>query len=268
MPPPEHLNWLVEQPPVTTVEGKQVRVFEFAHQPDNVILSSWARHFRQHYCSDEDIDALRSGTGLSRAEFLAQMIFPSTVKPGPSIRSGDFAEILVCDFLEFSLNHWVPRSRFSEKATPNESVKGTDIIGLYVSPNGIAAEDTLTTFEVKAQLSAGRPQARLQVAVDDAAKDKVRQAFTLLAMKRKALMQGDYQRAALVERFQAKADRPFREQTGAAAVLSNGAFDAELIASTTTASHPPGSTLLLLVIRGEDLMTLAHSLYARAANEA
>jgi hypothetical protein len=268
MPPPEHLNWLVEGEPVTTIEGKTVRMFEFVHQPDNATLSAWARHFRQHYCSDDDIDVLRSGTEWSRSEFLKRLVFPNTVKPGPSVRSGDFAEILVCDFLEFSMNHWVPRWRFSEKATPNESVKGTDIIGLYLSPTGIAAEDTLTTFEVKAQLSAGRPQPRLQVAVDDAAKDKVRQAYTLLAMKRKAHVQGDNERVALVERFQAKADRPFREQTGAAAVLNNGAFDAELIASTTTASHPPGSTVLLLVIRGEDLMTLAHSLYKRAADEA
>ncbi|BCF95990.1 hypothetical protein PPGU19_005590 [Paraburkholderia sp. PGU19] len=166
------------------------------------------------------------------------------------------------------MNHWVPRGRFAEKATPNESVKGTDIIGLYLSPTGNSIEDTLTTFEVKAQLRAGKPQPRLQVAVDDAAKDKVRQAYTLLAMKRKAHMQGDNARVALVERFQAKPDRPFIELTGAAAVLSNGAFDAELIAATTTASHPPGSSVLLLVIRGEDLMTLAHSLYERAADEA
>ncbi|WP_180729729.1 Hachiman antiphage defense system protein HamA [Paraburkholderia sp. PGU19] len=268
MPPPEHLNWLVQREPLRTDEGKTVTILEFQHQPDNAVLSAWARHFRQHYCSDDDIDVLRAGTEHSRSEFLKNLVFPNTTKPGPSIRSGDFAEILVCDFLEHSMNHWVPRGRFAEKATPNESVKGTDIIGLYLSPTGNSIEDTLTTFEVKAQLRAGKPQPRLQVAVDDAAKDKVRQAYTLLAMKRKAHMQGDNARVALVERFQAKPDRPFIELTGAAAVLSNGAFDAELIAATTTASHPPGSSVLLLVIRGEDLMTLAHSLYERAADEA
>jgi hypothetical protein len=72
----------------------------------------------------------------------------------------------------------------------------------------------------------------------------------------------------LVERFQLKADRPFTEQVGAAAVVNNLVFDVEQIAATSTVAHPPGTSLLLLVIRGEDLMTLAHNLYERAANEA
>jgi len=268
MPPPNHFNWLLTREPVTTNEGKTVTILEFLHQPNENVLTAWARHFREHYCSDADIDVLRSGTELSRSEFLKNRVFPSTIKPGPSVRSGDFAEILVSDFLEYSMNHWVPRWRFSEKATPDESVKGTDIVGLYLSPTGIATEDTLTTFEVKAQLRAGPPEPRLQAAVDDAAKDKVRQAYTLHAMKRKAHQQGDHQRVALVERFQSKPDRPFTEQTGAAAVVDNGAFDAAQIVLTSTASHPPEAAVLLLVIRGEDLMTLAHSLYERAANEA
>ncbi|MEK6381860.1 MAG: Hachiman antiphage defense system protein HamA [Burkholderia gladioli] len=268
MPPPEHMGWFVAHPPINTTAGRSVSIFEFAHQPDDAILAAWARHFREHYCLDADIDVLRGGTGLSRAQFLIERIFPNAENPGPAVRAGDFAEILVSDFLEYSLDHWVPRWRFSEKATPNESVKGTDIIGLRICPNGNALQDTLTTFEVKAQLSGGRARARLQDAVDDAAKDRVRQAYTLLAMKRRAHLIGDAERVALVERFQLKADRPFTEQVGAAAVVNNLVFDAEQIAATSTVAHPPGTALLLLVIRGEDLMTLAHNLYERAANEA
>ncbi|WP_155628296.1 Hachiman antiphage defense system protein HamA [Burkholderia multivorans] len=269
MPPPDHMNWFHVRPDVTTGEGKVVTIVEFVHQPDATVLSAWARHFREHYCLDDEIDILRSGTDLSRAEFLKQLTFPSAnVPPGPSVRSGDFAEILVSDFLEYSLGHWVPRWRFLGKDSPNESVKGTDIIGLKRSENGNANEDTLTTFEVKAQLSASRPASRLQVAVDDAAKDKVRQAYTLLAMKKKAHALGDVDKVQLVERFQNKPDRPFIEQTGAAAVLNNVAYDEAQIILTSTANHPDDAVLLLLVIRGQDMMTLAHSLYERAANEA
>lgn len=268
MPPPEHMGWFVVHPSIDTTEGRSVRIFEFLHQPNDAVLSPWARHFRQHYCLDTDIDVLRGGTGLERTDFLRERIFPNADNPGPAVRAGDFAEILVSDFLEYSLDHWVPRWRFSEKATPNESVKGTDIIGLRICPSGNTHQDTLTTFEVKAQFSGRRAKPRLQDAVDDAAKDRVRQGYTLLAMKRRAHLIGDAERVAMVERFQMKADRPFTEQVGAAAVVNNSVFDIDLIAATSTVAHPAGTSLLLLVIRGEDLMTLAHNLYERAANEA
>ncbi|MFM0543731.1 SAVED domain-containing protein [Paraburkholderia strydomiana] len=269
MPPPDHINWFQVHPQLTTDEGKVVTVVEFLHQPEEAVLAAWAKYFREHYCSDDHIDAMVSGTGLTRAAFLTEYVFPNADRaPGPSIRAGDFAEILVSDFLEYHLEHWVPRWRFSEKATPNQSVQGTDIIGLKLSNAGTPIEDTLTTFEVKAQLSNGPAQSRLQVAVNDAAKDKIRQGYTLHAMKRKALQTQDAEKAALVERFQNKADRPFTEQTGAAAVLSNGAFDAAQIVLTSTDSHPEGTLVLMLAIRGDDLMALAHRLYERAANEA
>ncbi|QOT76337.1 DUF1837 domain-containing protein [Cupriavidus basilensis] len=270
MPAPDHLNWLQECEAVTTDEGKQVVVYEFLHQPEAAVLSAWARHLRQHYCEDGMLDMLRSGTGLTRAQYLTNMLFPSaTQKPGPSVRAGDFAEILVADFLEYVLNHWVPRWRYLDKATPNDSVKGTDVIGLQIAKDGIAAHDTLTTFEIKAKLTDGfATKPRLQHAVDDAAKDSLRQAFTLNSMKRRAAEKGDGERVQMVERFQCKPDRPFREQIGAAAVLHDGAFDVDEIKATLTAVHGDDDLLLLLVIRGQDLMTLAHNLYELAANEA
>src|SRR5689334_10131674 len=102
MPPPDHVNWFQIREPVTTAEGKSVSIVEFLHQPDEAVVSVWARHFRQHYCADSDLDALRAGTGLEKMDFLTQMLFPSADRaPGPSVRAGDFAEILVADFLEY-----------------------------------------------------------------------------------------------------------------------------------------------------------------------
>ena len=67
-------------------------------------MSAWAKHFRNHYCQDEMIDIFRKGTQYSRKEFLEKLIFPSkTSRPGPSTCSGDFAEILICDYFEYVL---------------------------------------------------------------------------------------------------------------------------------------------------------------------
>ena len=117
-------------------------------------MSAWAKHFRQHYCEDALLDMLRQGTGLSRAEFLEQVKFPhASEAPGPSIRSGDFAEILIADYVEFKLGYWCPRElRYDMKWNRNESTKGCDVLGFkFVQPRRVSPADELFAFEAKAR---------------------------------------------------------------------------------------------------------------------
>lgn len=52
-------------------------------------------------CFDTEIDYWRRGYKCSSAEYLNTIKFPDPkAAPGPSIRAGDFAEVLVADFLE------------------------------------------------------------------------------------------------------------------------------------------------------------------------
>jgi hypothetical protein len=46
------------------------------------------------------------------------------------------------------------------------------------------------------------------------------------------------------------------------------AYDPNLLAKTTTAHHPNSSALKLIVVKGDALMPLVHTLYERAKNEA
>src|SRR5882672_6612973 len=74
---PSHVSALVEQDhTLTTSDGAPIVVWLLQVDTLHQHLSEWAIHFRQHYCLDSEIDALRSGTGLSRAEYLRQLIFP------------------------------------------------------------------------------------------------------------------------------------------------------------------------------------------------
>jgi len=211
------------------------------------------------------------GTGLSRSQFLEQILFPDqTVAPGPSIRAGDFSEILVSDYLESLLRYRVPRAKFSEKASRNESIKGVDVIGFKIIRAGsVSTQDELIMFEVKAQLSAKSYADTLQKAINDSTKDHARLAYTLFATKRRARAAGDAVLVSQVERFQNLADRPFQWKHGAAAVISSSAYDEELIqCGSDSSQHVNPSALDLVLIHGNDLMTLAHALYARSANEA
>jgi len=73
--------------------AKPWRYGSFVTNQKNAVLSAWAKHFRNHYCLDEEIDYLRQGYGYSRAEYLTKIKLPDASEaPGPSIRSGDLGK--------------------------------------------------------------------------------------------------------------------------------------------------------------------------------
>jgi hypothetical protein len=269
---PPHLAWLTNtHETIQTADGLVAEVWELIPESDQAVLSAWSKHFREHYCEDALLDKLREGTGLSRAEYLEQMKFPhATEAPGPSIRSGDFAEILIADYVEFKLGYWCPRElRYDMKWNRNESTKGCDVLGFrFVRDGRVSPSDELFIFEAKARLSGNAAVNRLQDAVDDSAKDPLREGMSLNALKQRCIERADNESAAKIRRFQNMADRPFKRLSGAAAVLSTQVYDRNLLAQTTTAHHPNSAALKLIVVKGNALMPLVHALYERAKDEA
>lgn len=266
-----HIKWLLDTGQrLMTKDGKEVEIWEFCHQEDEEVLSAWARHFRNHYCVDEEIDYFRKGYKYSRKEYLNIIKFPDLKStPGPSIRAGDFGEVLVADFLEYIRGYWVPRTRYGDKTIRNESTKGCDIIGFYIVKDGNASsKDSLAIFEVKTQFSGNKAKARLQDAVNDSAKDITRKAESLNAIKQKLYNWKKFVDAEKVERFQNGVDNPYQEIYGAVALFDNPLFDDSLTSSTVASSHPHSGDLVLVVIKGEQMMKLVHELYRRAADEA
>lgn len=268
---PKHVKWFVDiKSQLKTADGKDVMVWEFRHEKDDAVLSDWAKHFRNHYCCDREIDDLRRGTGHSRADYLNSTKFPDSKKAlGPSTRSGDFSEILVADFLEYLLGYWVPRTRYDKKTVKNESTKGCDIIGFHIiNPGKISSKDQLAVYETKARFSQNGPGTLLQNAVDSSAEDPFRKAESLNAIKQRLFDRGKSSDVRKVERFQNEADYPYTEVYGATVLLDNLLFCNNLASSTDTSSHPYSDSLMLIVIKGNQMMQLVHDLYEKAANEA
>jgi hypothetical protein len=273
---PSHIGWLYDTGQrITTPEGRQVVVLGLKHLEDGSVLSGWAKHFREHYQLDAALDEARDGTGLSRKDYLSQLVFPSmTGAPGPSIRAGDFAEILVADYFEYTLHWRVPRTRYRAKAVPNESVKGSDFLAFGITAatdlpgQKYSVDDVLMSVEVKAQFSGTSANPRLQDAVNDSAKDRLRRAYTLNAMKQRLRLDEDGDGVALVRRFQSEADHPFKSQYTATAVYCESVYDAAVVGATSVAEHPDKENLTLIVLKGEQMMTLVHQLYEVAASEA
>ncbi len=278
---PPWVEWLVDTGErLQTTDGKSVEVWEFRHVVDLEILSAWATHFRNHYCRDRDIDGMRAHR--SRSDYLNDIKLPGTDGLGPSVRAGDFGEILVADYLQYVLNHWVPRIRWLFKPTKDESTKGCDLIGFqFQRTDEISPQDLMTIFEVKTCFSKDRNGQRLQDAVNGSAKDPTRIGESLNYLRQLAPVVGDQRDVERIDRFQNPSDVPFRESYGAVVLFTRESYDETAICQTDTTRilsskkkgatsypHPNRDALLLLVIRGEDMMKLVHDLYRRCADEA
>jgi len=275
MPPPHkkhHTDWLVDtKTRLAIAGGREVEVWEFNHDgTDTATMSAWAKHFRNHYCLDAEIDKLRKDTGLSRTEYLIKYKFPDIEeKPGPSIRAGDFGEILIADFLEFMGGFWVPRTRYLDRVIRNESTKGSDVIGFkYVKEGSVSANDLLAIFETKTQFSGKKPSNRLQTAVNDSAKDQRRKGESLNAVKQVLFNKKRAAEANKVGRFQREIDLPFKESYGAVALVEKSLYDAALVSATDCSKHKKAGQLRLIVVHGDQMMALVHALYERSSNEA
>jgi len=265
-----HLSWLKKtKDKLKTSDGKPINVYEFSYQEDDAVLTAWAKHFRNHYCLDNEIDFYREGYNYSRSEYLHNIKFPDTsIAPGPSIRAGDFAEILVADYLQYVLSYWVPRCRYDSKTVRNESTKGCDIIGFKFYDDKETKKDTLAIFEAKAQFSGKTCAPRLQDAVNDSIKDQIRKAESLNAVKQRLFESNQKADSFKINRFQNPDDKPYLEVSGAAALFTSNLIDNTSLAATDTSAHPNSKNVSLVVIHGEELMDLVHKLYKRAADEA
>lgn len=266
----DHIKWLIDTEEHLEIDGGSIiHLYELRYENDDAILSSWAKHFRSHYCSDIEIDLLRNGTGMTRSEFLNNIKFPTAKRGfGPGIRAGDFGEILVADYLEYRLGYWVPRTRYDRKTIRDESTKGSDLIGFKQFDKTASPKDELSIYEVKTQFSGTEPKPRLQDAINDSVKDEIRKAESLNAIKQRLVDQNKFDDVAKIERFQNFVDKPYKDISGAAALFSENFLDRKAICETCAEAHPNKSALALVVIHGKDLMKLVHTLYERAANEA
>jgi hypothetical protein len=266
----EHTKWFNPiNDNLTTSDGKNVSLLEFTPDfNDTDTISKWAKHFRNHYCFDTEIDILREGTGFTRKEYLLNLKFPTSERGfGPGIRSGDFSEILIADYIEFIMSYWVPRTRYGNKVIRDESTKGSDLIGFRIYDENQTVEDILMMIEVKAQFSGNNANPRLQDAINDSIKDELRKAESLNAMKQRLLDKGLLEDAKQVARFQNQVDNPYTTRYGAAALFSNNVFDRQIINNTVTTGHPFNSELLLIVIKGDNLMNIANNLFKIASDE-
>lgn len=265
-----HLGWLVDSGiTIKSSCGRDIPVLHLKHDTSNaVIMSAWAKHFRNHYCNDDELPYIKNPTKTNSQYLLTEKFPHQTNAPGPSIRAGDFAEILIADYLEYVLKYHVPRTRYDRKGIANESTKGSDVLAFKKIKGIISDQDELLIFEVKAKASENSKANVLQSAINDSIKDEIRLAESLSAMKQKLFDRKDVDSMNLIDRFQRETDYPFRRRYGAGAIYTDSSFDETLLAQSNANLHPNKDTLEMIIVSGKLMMALVHELYRRAADEA
>lgn len=268
----QYIDWFkLKDDKLTTKDGLEIEQWEFNYEENEQIMSEWAKHFRNMYCNDSEIDTLKNPL-QTRKEFLLDIKFPDNGQGGAKIRSGDFAELLVADLLEYLERYWVPRTRYDRKIRRNTSTFGCDVIALkqidYSKPS---ISDEILVVEVKAQFNQRNNVSilpRLQDAVEDSKEDPIRRSESLQGMKTRLKDRGETELVKRLERFQLISQYPCKERYGAAACFTNDKFDEVNISETDCSDYQNKEWLRLLVIKGKNMMDLVNSLYERAANEA
>ena len=143
--------------------------------------------------------------------------------------SGEFGEILVYDYINFVLKHYITRTRYLEKVNPDMSVSGSDVIGYQVKNiDKPSKTDRLIVAEVKTR-------SRIE-------------------------------EAKIVERFQNKTDNPFRLDFFAVAVLDNELYSDQVVLYVVNSQPENVKSTNVLVILSKELKLFLRDSYRRACS--
>ena len=254
--------------------GEEIQVYKLNSELlDDNNLNNWALGLRDNYIEEILLDPLVKGTGLTKREFLEKNIFPSHQnRLGASTMSGEFGEILVYDYINFTLKHYVTRTRYLEKVNPDMPVSGSDVIGYQVKNiDKPSRTDHLIVAEVKTRSSkSGNKQSLCEKTVKDAiehsVKDRVRLGESLNAEKRRLFNRSRIEEAKIVERFQNKTDNPFTIDFFAVAVLDSDLYSDQVVLDVVNSQHENVKSTSILIIHSKELMRFLRDLYRRACS--
>jgi hypothetical protein len=108
----------------------------------------------------------------------------------------------------------------------------------------------------------------LQIAIDDSVKDSIRIGESLNAIRQRLFDKNNIIDANRISRFQDPVGNPYKEEYGAAALFTSAIYDEDEIKKTDSSRHPGTGKLALIVINGNDMMSLVKNLYKLASDEA
>lgn len=270
----DNSKYFVFDKSISYLNGKEIQVYKLDNELlDDSILNNWASGLRNNYVEEILLEPLVKGTGLTKQEFLEKNIFPNHQNSlGASTMSGEFGEILVYDYINFALKHYVTRTRYLEKVNPDMPVPGSDVIGYKVKNiDKPSKTDHLIVAEVKTRSSkSGNKNSLCEKTIKDAiehsVKDRVRLGESLNAEKRRLFNRLRNDEAKIIERFQNKTDNPFTIDFFAIAVIDSELYSDQIVLNAVNSQHENVKSTSILIIHSKELLLFLRDLYRRACS--
>ncbi len=265
MDKPKYINWIIEEKGVVIKDNFLIECYKIDYSYDDSVLDDWALHIRRHYVQDKTLVNDARVNGMSVQDYLRQYVIPQKEeKLGATVRSGDIAEIIVADLLEFIMGYSVPRYKQMNRSGKNNSEHGTDVIAYKFQKNDKtpSRNDELIAAEVKAELT-DKTYKPIENAIEHSKKDSVRLARTINYCRIRLQELGFELESEEITRFLFKPERDFQIKYIAAGMSSCENIEHEIQLSMPAEDLCIGIDRQVYFIHGKELMKLTHDIYER-----
>lgn len=253
--------WLEEEQ-CTFMDGTKVYCWCLDWTCSDDVLDKWALHLRRHYISDNILKHRVMARQTTSDQYLPLRVVPNI----PSIRSGDFAEILISDVLQYLYGLVVPRYKQCNRKDKNASEHGSDVIAYQLkNVNGKSTSDKLFVFEVKSNASKTGDTEFIKTvkkATKDSKKDPNRVPMTLQYMIDEATDVNDQTTQKNLQRFTDMGGSPYQKIFGSAVATSH-VKPIDVLSCKTPTDVGLSAFSPLIVVHASKLMDLVNSLYGR-----
>lgn len=244
------------------IEGADVSCFRIKGDFDEPALQDWALHIRRHYVRDAELYDYLKFYEQDSAEFLRSFKIPDV----PQIKSGDFAEIIISDLLQFIKGYEVPRYKQHGRVDKNQSERGTDVIAYKINDlEKPSKNDELIAVEVKSRSSSTDLKGAISEAAKDSPKDKSRLAMTLAYYSARSLNAGDVKTSTELKRFLDAGEHPFTEKLAIGAVAGIDNAKKHLEGKSASDLFITNGQSVFIIHRTH-LMDLIHEIYSRCVS--
>lgn len=252
---PKYIEWFVKNPEEIKLDtGESLVVYSINHQVDDSILDEWGKHISQHYIDDYRAEERAHKLKVSKEEYLKSNWFDLA---GKDI-SGNFAEIVFSDFIEFVLGFQVPRYKLFNNY-PGNPQHGIDLFGFKFNEKD-STKDIVNFMEVKAVLSK-KDYSTISSSVEDINKRTDKQFALILENAHEKLFSlGCFDEVTMIERFQDSEKQCIRLKSSGAITISDTCTSDDFIGLKVT----NGLDVMIHLIHGNDLLNVAKDLYRRA----
>jgi len=263
---PRYIDRFVKSPAAVTLNsGEAVSVYSISDGLTEDEKNEWARHIRAHFIKDEDVAGGAASNNITTQEYMENLVLPSVTEHAKDV-SGNFGEIVFCDFIEFILGYAVPRYKLYENP-PGQPTQGIDIVAYKKHPTD-KKKDCVLYAEVKAILSKSG-YVTLQKAINDIdGRKKKHFALALDTARRRLKSMGEEAESDEIARFQDSENIPIRKLFAGLITQSATCNSSDFLATDdyVGVSIAAGSVIEAHVIHASVLWELAKDLWRRACS--